>query len=209
LFTGIVQEVGHIVSVSSHDITITAGGVLKGVATGGSMAVNGVCLTITKFTDKTFTADVMPETFTRTNLGTLKPKDRVNLERPLAFNGEIGGHIVQGHVDDTARVIQAAQDGKAIRMRFETDPRLMRYIVEKGFIAVDGTSLTVTERDAKSFGVSLIQTTQELSIIGSRRPGDMVNLEVDVIGKYVENLSIKQSTPITADFLREHGFQVN
>jgi riboflavin synthase len=209
LFTGIVQEVGRIISVTGHDITIAAGDILKGVAIGGSMAVNGVCLTITKFTDKTFTADVMPETFTRTNLGLLRPKDQVNLERPLTFNGEIGGHIVQGHVDDTAKVIRVEQDGTAIRMRFEADSKLMRYIVEKGFVAVDGTSLTVTERDTKSFGVSLIRTTHELSIIGSRRPGDIVNLEVDVIGKYVENLSIQQSTPITADFLQEHGFQVN
>jgi riboflavin synthase len=151
----------------------------------------------------------MPETFSRTNLGMLHPKDAVNLERPLVFNGEIGGHIVQGHVDDTAKVIQVAKDAAAIRMRFEADPKLMRYVVEKGFIALDGTSLTVTERDAKSFGVSLIQTTQALSIIGGRKPGDLVNLEVDVIAKYVENLTVKQSPGITAEYLREHGFMVN
>jgi riboflavin synthase len=209
LFTGIVQEVGSIISLTGSNLTVAAARVLKDVELGGSMAVNGICLTITRFNASSFSVDVMPETLRRTNLGILKPGDKVNLERPLCFHGEIGGHIVQGHVDDTAKVIQVVQEGNAKLMRFRTTPALMRYIVEKGFIAVDGTSLTVTTRDNDSFGVSLIPTTQELSLVGSRQPGDTVNLEVDIIGKYVENLSIKQSAPITAEFLRENGFQVN
>jgi riboflavin synthase len=209
LFTGIVQEVGSIVSVATGKLTVAANTILKGVELGGSIAVNGICLTVTKFDDKSFSVDVMPETLARTNLGLLHPKDPVNLERPLAFNGEIGGHIVQGHIDDTGKVIQVAREGGAVLMRFETDPKLMRYIVEKGFIAVDGTSLTVTMRDAVSFGVSIVGFTHQHTILSDRQAGDIVNLEVDVIGKYVENLSIKQSAPITAEFLREHGFQVN
>jgi len=209
LFTGIVQEVGSIISLTGSNLTVKASGVLKDVELGGSMAVNGICLTITRFNASSFSVDVMPETLRRTNLGLLKPGDKVNLERPLCFNGEIGGHIVQGHIDDTAKVIQVVQEGNAKLMRFRTTPALMRYIVEKGFIAVDGTSLTVTTREADTFGVSLVGFTREHTILADRKLGNVVNLEVDIIGKYVENLSIKQSAPITAEFLRENGFQVN
>ena len=209
MFTGIVQEVGSIVSVTGNNITINAKTVLAGVELGGSIAVNGICLTVVRFSSSSFTADVMPETFRRSNLGLLKPNDRVNLERPLTFNGEIGGHIVQGHVDATGTIIEAMKEGDALLMRFRTRPEIMRYIVEKGFIAVDGTSLTVTTREADTFGVSLVGFTRAHTILSERQPGDVVNLEVDIIGKYVENLSIKQSAPITAEFLREHGFQVN
>lgn len=209
MFTGIVQEVGSIISVTAGNLTVAAGAILKGVELGGSIAVNGICLTVTAFDDKSFSVNVMPETLQRTNLGLLKPKDKVNLERPLKLNGEIGGHIVQGHIDDTGKVVQVAKEGNAVRMRFQAKPEIMRYIVEKGFIAVDGTSLTVTTRDASTFGVSLVKTTQELSIISQRRPGDIVNLEVDIIGKYVESLSLKKSDGITAEFLQEHGFRIN
>jgi riboflavin synthase len=209
LFTGIVQEVGSIVSVTANSLTVAANSVLKDVELGGSMAVNGICLTITRFNGTSFSVDVMPETLRRTNLGLLKPKDKVNLERPLSFNGEIGGHIVQGHIDDTGKVIEIIKEGGAVLMRFKTKPEIMKYIVEKGFIAVDGTSLTVTTRDKDSFGVSLVGFTRQHTILSERKVGDIVNLEVDIIGKYVENLSIKQSAPITAEFLREHGFQVN
>ena len=206
MFTGIVQEVGSIVSITGNSLTVAANSVLKDVELGGSIAVNGICLTVTRFNSSSFSVDVMPETFRRTNLGLLKPKDKVNLERPLTFNGEIGGHIVQGHIDDTGKVIQIAKEGDALLMRFKTKPEIMKYIVEKGFIAVDGTSLTVTIREPDSFGVSLVGFTRQHTILSERQIGDIVNLEVDIIGKYVENLSIKQSAPITAEFLREHGF---
>jgi riboflavin synthase len=209
MFTGIVQEVGSIVSVGAGKLTAAAGGVLKDLQIGGSMAVNGICLTVTSFDTKTFSVDVMPETLKRTNLGLLHPGDKVNLERPLAFNGEIGGHIVQGHVDDTGKVVLVAKEGEAVLMRFQAKPEVMRYIVPKGFIAVDGTSLTVTTKEKNTFGISVVGFTRQNTILASRKPGDTVNLEVDVIGKYVESLSQPQSPGITVEFLREHGFTVN
>jgi len=209
VFTGIVEEVGSIVSVTAGKLTVAAGESLKGLQIGGSIAVNGICLTATAFDSKTFSVDVMPETFKRTNLGLLHPGDKVNLERPLKFNGEIGGHLVQGHIDETARVVQIAREGDAVLMRFQTKPEVMRYIVPKGFIAVDGTSLTVTTRDANTFGVSIVGFTRQHTILADKQPGDTVNLEVDIIGKYVENLSQPQSKGLTAEFLRENGFPVN
>jgi riboflavin synthase len=209
LFTGIVQEVGSIVSVTAGRLTATAGKALAGIEEGGSIAINGVCLTVIDFTDKTFTVGVIPETLSKTNLGRLRPGDKVNLERPLAFNGEIGGHLVQGHIDDTGTIIQTAREGESIRMRFRTKPELMPYIVPKGFIAVDGTSLTVTTKDANSFGVAIISYTRQHTILVDRQPGDTVNLEVDIIGKYVVELAHPSGTGVTAEFLREHGFTIN
>ena len=209
MFTGIVQEVGSIVSVGAGKLTAAAGGVLKDLQIGGSMAVNGICLTVTSFDDKSFSVDVMPETLKRTNLGLLHPGDKVNLERPLAFNGEIGGHIVQGHIDDTGKVVLVAKEGEAVLMRFQAKPEIMRYIVPKGFIAVDGTSLTVTTKEKDTFGISIVGFTRQNTILAGRKPGDIVNLEVDIIGKYVESLSQPQSPGVTVEFLREHGFTVN
>lgn len=209
MFTGIVEEAGSIVSVGAEKMGVGAKLTLKDLQLGGSIAVNGVCLTVTEFNDKAFSVDVMPETLNRTNLGLLKPGDRVNLERPLKLNGEIGGHLVQGHIDDTGRVIQVAKEGESVLMRFQTKPEIMRYIVPKGFIAVDGTSLTVTTKDKDTFGVSLVGYTLKHTILSDRKPGDIVNLEADIIGKYVESLSKAQGTSITAEFLREHGFMVN
>jgi len=134
---------------------------------------------------------------------------RVNLERPLALGGEVGGHLVQGHVDDTGRVTSVTREGEAVLIKFETSPEVMRYIVPKGFIAVDGVSLTVANRDTGSFGVSIVDYTRQHTILGSQKVGDMVNLEVDVMAKYVEQLSQPQRTGITADFLQEHGFLVS
>lgn len=209
MFTGIVEEVGSIVSVTTGKLTVAASEALKGLQIGGSIAVNGICLTVTSFDRKTFSVDVMPETFKKTNLGLLHAGDRVNLERPLTLNGEIGGHLVQGHIDDTGKVVQIAREGEAVLMRFQTKPEVMRYIVEKGFIAVDGTSLTVITRDANTFGVSIVGYTRQHTILADKKPGDTVNLEVDIIGKYVENLSKSQSEGLTAQFLRENGFPVN
>jgi len=209
VFTGIVQETGIIVSANSAALTISARDALKGMQEGGSIAVNGVCLTVTRYDQKSFSAEVIPETLKRTNLGLLKVGDRVNLERPLAFNGEIGGHLVQGHIDDTGRIVQTAREGDSLLMTFQAKPEVMRYIVPKGFIAVDGTSLTVTAKDAGSFGVALIGYTLRHTILADRKPGDAVNLEVDIIGKYVAELYGPQSPGISVEFLREHGFRVN
>lgn len=194
--------------MSAGKLTVTAQEVMKDRQIGGSIAVNGICLTVTAFDNKTFSVEIMPETLKRTNLGLLHTGDRVNLERPLTFNGEIGGHLVQGHIDDTGRVAQIAREGESVLMRFQAKPEVMRYIVPKGFIAVDGTSLTVTSKDADSFGVSIVGFTRQHTILADKKPGDIVNLEVDIIGKYVDSLSETQHKGITAEFLQEHGFSV-
>ncbi len=209
MFTGIVAEVGSVVSVPAGKLTIAASQVIKGMQTGGSIAVNGVCLTVTAFDNRSFSVDVMPETLSRTNLGRLHAGDKVNLERPMALGGEIGGHLVQGHIDDTGRIAFITREGEAVLMKFETAPEVMRYIVPKGFIAVDGTSLTVTTKDANSFGVSIVGYTRQHTILADKKIGDLVNLEVDIIGKYVAEFSKPQSTGLTAEFLQEHGFTVN
>ena len=209
MFTGIVEEVGSIVSVGAGKMGVGAKLTLKDLQVGGSIAINGACLTVTDFDEKSFAVDVMPETLNRTNLELLKPGDKVNLERPLKLNGEIGGHLVQGHIDDTGRVVEVTKEGESVLMKFQAKPEVMRYIVAKGFIAVDGISLTVTTKDANTFGASLVGYTLKHTILSDRKPGDIVNLEADIIGKYVESLSKSQGTSITAEFLREHGFMVN
>jgi riboflavin synthase len=208
VFTGIVQEVGNVISVTAGKMTVSAGEVLKDLQLGGSIAVNGICLTATASDKKSFSVEVMPETLKRTNLGMLHPGDKVNLERPLTFNGEIGGHLVQGHIDDTGKVVQITQEGEAVLMRFQTKPELMQYIVPKGFIAADGASLTVTTKDNNSFGVSIVSYTRQHTTLADKKIGDMVNLEVDIIGKYVAELHKPPSAGITATFLQEHGFPV-
>jgi len=208
MFTGIVEEVGKVVSASAGSLTVAADGVLQDMQKGASMAVNGVCLTITAFDSKSFSVDVMPETLDKTNLGLLRPGDGVNLERPLAANGRLGGHFVQGHIDDRARVSSVSRSGEALLLRFDAPTRLMPYIVEKGFIAVDGVSLTVVARDDNSFQVSIVGYTRQNTTLGNRGVGDAVNLEVDIIAKYVEQLNKPHSGGITIDFLQEHGFLV-
>ncbi|MCL0053225.1 riboflavin synthase [Dehalococcoidales bacterium] len=208
MFTGIIEEVGRVNSVKSGNLVIAASSVLHGIQLGGSIAVNGVCLTIINFNPSSFSVDIMPETLKRTNLGLLRVGDKVNLERPLALGGRLGGHLVQGHVDDTGRIVSIIRDGGAILIKLETVPEVMRYIVEKGFIAVDGVSLTVVTKDTSSFQVSIVDYTQKHTNLGSRRVGDLVNLEVDIIAKYVEQLSQAHRPGITIDFLREHGFLV-
>ncbi len=209
MFTGIIEEAGSVVSVAVGKLVIAAGKVLDGIQSGGSIAVNGICLTVTDFDDTTFTVDVMPETIRRTNLERLHPGERVNLERPVGLGGEIGGHLVQGHIDGTGRVASITREGEAVLIRFETPPELIRYIVEKGFIAVDGTSLTVVDKDATSFSVSIVGYTREHTILADRKTGDTVNLETDIIGKYVAEFMKSQDRGITAEFLQEHGFTVN
>ncbi len=206
MFTGIIEEVGRVISAQPGNLIIAASDVLQEMEPGGSIAVNGVCLTVTNFDTSSFSVDIMTETLKRTNLGLLHTGDRVNLERPLALGGRMGGHLVPGHVDDTGRVALIRWQGRAMLIRFEAAPEVMRYIVEKGFVAVDGVSLTTMTKDASSFQVSVVDYTREHTTLGSRQVGDLVNLEVDIIAKYVEQLSRAQSTGITVDFLQEHGF---
>lgn len=209
MFTGIVEEVGKVISARPGNLAIAAGDVLQGMERGASMAVNGVCLTVTNFDHNSFSVDVMPETLSKTNLGLLKAGDRVNLERPLSLGGRLGGHLVQGHVDATGRVTSVIRSGEAMTFRFDAPPQLMPYIVEKGFIAIDGVSLTVVSKNTTSFRVSVVDYTRQHTTLGSRRVGDVVNLEVDIIAKYVEQFSQPRSSGITVDFLQEHGFLVS
>ena len=209
MFTGIIEEVGRVISAPAGNLVIAAGCVLQDMENGASIAVNGVCLTVTNFDDKSFSVAVMPETLEKTNLGFLKAGDGVNLERPLSLGGRLGGHLVQGHVDDTGRVASVSRGGGAMLIRFEVPSQLRHYIVEKGFIAVDGVSLTIATRDASSFQVSVVDYTRQHTNLGNRQVGDPVNLEVDVIAKYVEQLGQAQGQGITIDFLQEHGFLVN
>ena len=209
MFTGIIEEVGRAASAQSGRLVIAASNVLQGMELGGSIAVNGVCLTVTSFDASSFSVDIMSETLKRTNLGLLSAGDRVNLERPLAVGGRLGGHLVQGHIDATGRIASVRWEDGAVMIRFEASPEVMRYVVEKGFIAIDGVSLTVVTRDASSFQVSVVDYTQQSTTLGSRHVGDLVNLEADIIAKYVEQFSQVKNTGITVDFLQEHGFLVS
>ncbi|NOQ17799.1 MAG: riboflavin synthase, partial [Dehalococcoidales bacterium] len=201
MFTGITEEIGRIALAKSNGLVISASKVMPEMETGGSVAVNGVCLTVTGFTANSFSVDVMPETLERTNLGRLGIGSELNLERPLTLERPLGGHLVQGHIDDTGRVVSVTRDGEATIMKFETRPEIMHYIVTKGFIAVDGVSLTVLDRDTGSFVVSIVGYTRKNTTLGGKRVGDLVNLEVDIIAKYVERFSQPYRPGITAEFL--------
>ncbi|MEE8353566.1 MAG: riboflavin synthase [Dehalococcoidales bacterium] len=207
MFTGITEEIGKIVSSRPGRLAVAAERVLDGLELGDSINVNGVCLTVTESGAGGFSADVMPETLRRTNLGGLRAGDGVNLERALAFGGRLGGHLVQGHIDGTGRLATTTPDGDAVVARFDAPPEVMRYVVDKGFIAVDGISLTVVGRSTASFEVALVGFTCRRTTLGGKRSGAAVNLEVDIIAKYVEALS-GASSGISSDFLREHGFAV-
>ncbi len=209
MFTGIVEEVGKVIMAQPRRLTIGARTVLNGMAPGASMAVNGVCLTIADLNANSFYADVMPETLNRSNLGRLRAGDSVNLERPLALNGWVGGHLVQGHVDATGTIASMTTGEDAMLIRFEAPKDVLYYIVEKGFITVDGISLTVADRNDTSFQVSIVDYSRRHTNLAGRRIGDLVNLEVDIIAKYVARFAQVNSPGITIDFLKEQGFGVN
>ena len=209
MFTGIVEEVGRVILARPDSLTIAATDVLQGMEVGGSMAVNGACLTITGLDSRSFSVDIMPETLKRTSLGLLRVNDRANLERPLVLGERLGGHLVQGHVDDRGKVASISEEDGAVIIRFEASPGVMRYVVEKGFIAVDGVSLTIAARDITSFQVSVVDYTRRHTVLGDRRVGDVVNLEVDIIAKYAEQFIKPRDEGITVDFLEEHGFLVS
>ena len=191
MFTGLVQGLGRIGAIErSGDgarLTIETPLVAE-LHEGDSVAVNGVCLTATSLRNGSFVADAMNETLSRSSLGALEPGAQVNMELPLRASDRMGGHVVQGHVDGLGQVVGVAEDGFARRIRIEAPPELLRYVIEKGSIAVDGVSLTVAECDSRSFTVSLIPETLQRTNLGHAGSGDRVNLEVDVLAKYVEKL---------------------
>jgi len=206
MFTGIIEETGTVTSAPAKRLVIAASKVLQGLELGGSVNVNGACLTVTEFDAGSFSVDIMLETLKRTNLGLLGTGDKVNLERPLTLNKPLGGHLVQGHIDATSRVASIVPEDGATVIRIEAPPEVMRYVVAKGFIAIDGISLTVVARDTSSFEVSIVNYTLKNTNLGNRRVGDLVNLEVDMIAKYVEQFDKSRNPGITFDFLKEHGF---
>ena len=183
MFTGIVEELGTVRTRDGGRFTIESKVVLEGTAIGDSIAVNGCCLTVVEVGDGWWAADAVDETLSRTNLGVLAPGDPVNLERPVRLADRLGGHLVQGHVDGVGTVVRAAPD-----LEVEVDADLHRYIVEKGSVTVDGCSLTVVRPTDAGFTVAVIPHTAEVTTLGFRRPGDRVNVEVDVVAKYVERL---------------------
>lgn len=193
MFTGIVEELGRVVEVTdlpdASRVTIAGPLVTSDAKHGDSIAVNGVCLTVVDVVNGAFTADVMRETLTRSSLNKIAEGDRVNLERAAALGQRIGGHIVQGHVDGTGTVLAREKAEHWEMVHIGLPLALARYVVEKGSITVDGVSLTVVHIDVDQFAVSLIPTTLELTTLGQRKPGDLVNLEVDVLAKYVERLA--------------------
>lgn len=217
MFTGIVEEIGTVRRIqngkASAVLTVHAQKVLEDLHLGDSIAVNGVCLTVTAFDKHSFCADVMHETLNRSALGLLTAGSHVNLERAMAANGRFGGHIVSGHIDGTGTVAAITQDGIAVRYTIQTSDSVIKYIVEKGSVAIDGISLTVTEIEGNRFGVSIIPHTQGQTTLSMRNIGDTVNLENDIVGKYVERLlsfqateSPKPKSKITKDFLLQNGF---
>ncbi|MDR1548105.1 MAG: riboflavin synthase [Hungatella sp.] len=212
MFTGIIEEIGKIQTIckgpESSFLSVQAKKIMEDVRLGDSIAVNGVCLTVTAFSQGGFTADVMNETYNRSSLGSLSTGSPVNLERAMPANGRFGGHIVSGHIDGTGTVSAIQKDDNAVWYTIKTTPDILRYIIEKGSVAIDGISLTVAKVKRDSFSVSVIPHTASMTILPDRRIGDMVNLENDCIGKYVERLmGIQQPEHnITAGFLKKYGF---
>jgi len=213
MFTGIIEEIGKVKAIVRHansiKLTVAAQRILEDIHVGDSICTNGVCLTVTSFDGVSYTADMMPETMKRTNFKNLKINDLVNIERAMPVDGRFGGHIVSGHIDGTGVISKITRDDKAIRMKIETKPEILRYIVEKGSIAIDGISLTVTDVSNFDFGVSIIEHTQTETVLTKKKTGDTVNLENDIIGKYIEkfvgNISSKNDNDLL-NLLNDNNF---
>ena len=212
MFTGIIEEIGTVKDIrkgaASALLTIEASTVLEDVSLGDSIAVNGVCLTVTSYSSSRFTADVMHETLNRSSLGALRTGSRINLERAMKADGRFGGHIVSGHIDGTGTISDIRRDDNAVWYTVKTPAPLLRYIIEKGSIAIDGISLTVADVGKDFFRVSIIPHTAASTTLSIKKTGDVVNLENDCIGKYVEKLlqPYKPDSGITKEFLLRHGF---
>ncbi|KAI4450205.1 Riboflavin synthase [Eubacterium plexicaudatum ASF492] len=215
MFTGIIEEIGTVLQIKkgqhSAVLTIQASKVLEQTKTGDSIAVNGICLTVTALSEGHFLADVMHETLNRSSLAQIKSGSHVNLERAMAADGRFGGHIVAGHVDGIGKIIATSRDDTAVWYTIGAEPSVLKYIVEKGSITVDGISLTVAQVWKDRFSVSVIPHTQQQTVLKERTKGDFVNLETDIIGKYVEKLLRPAEEPqkdsgITKEFLIKYGF---
>lgn len=215
MFTGIVEEVGRVEQIRrgqhSAVLVIHAQKVLEDTKIGDSIAVNGICLTVTELFSSGFSADIMHESLNRSSLAGLTGGSRVNLERAMPANGRLGGHIVSGHVDGVGKITSIRRDDTAIWYTVQTKPEILRYIVEKGSITIDGISLTVAAVTQEDFSISAIPHTVSQTVLRERREGDFVNLETDIIGKYVEKLLLpatgrQKENKITREFLYQNGF---
>lgn len=213
MFTGIVEEIGKVKKIQrgakSSKLTITASQIFQDLKLGDSISTNGVCLTVSSFSGQDFTADIMHESLERSNLGELKLGGMVNLERATLANGRLGGHIVSGHIDGRGKILEIKKDDNAIWYKIEADSELMKYIVEKGSVAIDGISLTVAKLSKQNFSVSVIPHTISNTILPTKKVGDKVNLENDIVGKYVEKLLFsdqKGSGQLTKEKLAIYGF---
>lgn len=199
MFNGLVEELGVISSISQTDIWIESSIVMDDLGVKDSISVNGACLTVVSIEENLFKVDVVPETLRRTDLGDLSVGDKVNLERSAQLGGRLGGHIVQGHVDGTAQITAYVQEGSAWLIEFQISKNLSRYIVEKGFVCVDGASLTVVNCDENTFTIALIPYTRDNTVLGYKGVGNSVNIETDIIGKYIEKLSTGNQASINLD----------
>jgi riboflavin synthase len=215
VFTGLIEEIGILKEANkgakSAQLTISANKVLQDIKLGDSISTNGVCLTVVRFSSSSFTVDVMPETMRRSNLKNLKPGNKINLERALKLGDRLGGHIVSGHIDGVGLVRAIEEEDNATWVTIEAESEIMRYIIEKGSIAIDGTSLTVAYVDNKAFKVSIIPLTRDETTLLSKKVGDEVNLECDMVGKYIERFTMfnkdnDKRSEINMDFLKENGF---
>jgi len=208
MFTGIIEEVGAVSRQSGSELAVLAEAVLGDLQLGDSVAVNGACLTVVAINDRGFVVETSPETLERTTLSSLRAGDAVNLERAMAANGRFGGHFVLGHVDGVGRIESVQEQGRFSLWRFHAPADVVRYLVPKGSVAVDGISLTVVEPSATGFGVAIIPTTVATTTLNGKRPGDPVNLEADMIGKHIYHF-VKNGDSgkgISLDFLSRHGF---
>lgn len=211
MFTGIIEEIGEVFQIQqgakSLKIKIKASKVLEDVSVGDSIAVNGICLTVCEFNDNTFSADVMAETIRKSSMSGLKMGSRVNLEEAMSANGRFGGHIVSGHIDGIGKIENIKPEDNAIWFTISTTKDLSKYIVKKGSIAIDGISLTVADVKGDVFKVSIIPHTAKETILSIKKSGDVVNLECDIVGKYIEKLINRgETSTITKDFLALHGY---
>ncbi len=215
MFTGIVEEIGTIEGISingsSNVIQISANKVLEGTVIGDSIAVNGVCLTVTDISNNSFNADIMPETLNRTYMKNLHKGDKVNLERAMLVGSRFGGHVVSGHIDGIGKITDIVSNDNAVWYTIESSREILYYIVEKGSVALDGISLTVAYVDDRCFKVSIIPHTRSQTILGYKRIGDFINIENDIYGKYInkfwtEQQKVEKKSSITEEFLRENGF---
>lgn len=217
MFTGLIEELGQLKSIkkkgNSMSLSISAQDIMNDLAVGDSIAVNGICLTVTDFASGVFTVDVMPETLTRTSLNSLSVGSKVNLERAMAATGRFGGHFVSGHIDGVASLVEKTFVDNSVVFKFKFAAELNKYLVQKGSIAIDGVSLTIAQLGEAEFTVSIIPHTLAETNLGEYTIGDRVNIEVDMLAKYIESIlsstdiaSKKDKNNITEEFLREQGF---